>query len=481
MEEFISAKEAATEWGVKPSRVTTLCLEGKIKGAIKDGKCWKIPVDAEKPVDGRINLEKNDTYKFTFIDLFAGVGGFHQAMRYLGGKCVMASEINSTCVETYKANYKIKDVRGDIKKIEADTVPNFDVLCAGFPCQPFSKAGLQKGFEDEDRGNLFFNILRILDGHPEAKFILLENVRNLADKEDNWNIIKTELMKRNFFITEKPVILSPSNFGIPQIRERVYILGIRKDLRDETVLTNDYIHIKDLGLDGIQFKDNCKMGDAFSILEKDVDDSYIISEEQEHMILAWEEFRIQTGIGVIGFPIWIKSFGVGIDSDETFFEEQEYEDMPEWKQKFVRNNRKLYLDNREFIDEWIVKHDMLSRTKLYQKFEWNCGTDVKDIHNAIIQIRQSGIRVKRPTYYPALVAIVNTPIIFDKKKGHFRFITPREAANLQSFHKKFKFVGTDKQIYKQLGNSVNVRILKVLGEKLFDFSKYNWEGELRNE
>lgn len=83
----------------------------------------------------------------------------------------------------------------------------------------------------------------ILDGHPEVKFVILENVRNLADKTENWDIITSELMKRNFYITEEPIILSPSDFGIPQIRERVYILGIRKDIRNEQILTNGYIHI----------------------------------------------------------------------------------------------------------------------------------------------------------------------------------------------------------------------------------------------
>lgn len=470
----MSTKEVANQWGITSARVSALCAEGLVPGAYKVGKAWRIPEDAEKPIDKRVNTDKSDEYKFTFIDLFAGIGGFHQAMRFLGGKCIMASEINSACVETYKLNYKTKDVRGDIRKIEADTIGHIDVICAGFPCQPFSKAGLQKGFE-EDRGNLFFNIMRILDGHPEVKFIILENVRNLADKEENWNIIKTELMKRDFFITEKPVILSPSNFGLPQIRERVYILGIRKELRDKSILTNDYIHIRDLGLENIQFKDNCKMGDAFSILEEEVSDDYIIEDEREEMILAWEEFRKGTHIGRIGFPIWIKSFGYQIDDEEEFLKEQGYADMPAWKKKFVDNNRKLYLSNKVFIDEWIVKHNMLDRVKIYQKFEWNCGTDVKDIHDAIIQVRQSGIRVKRPTYYPALVAIVNTPIIFDKKKGRFRYITPREAANLQNFDKRFKFAGTDKQIYKQLGNSVNVSILKKLGKKLFAFAKDGWE------
>ena len=475
MAEYLSTKEIAERWDSTSARVATLCASNSIPGALKKGKSWYIPSDAEKPIDGRCKDEDFENCKFTFIDLFAGIGGFHQAMRFLGGKCVMASEIDSACVETYKVNYKTKDVRGDIKKIEADSIRPFDVLCAGFPCQPFSKAGQQKGFEDENRGNLFFNIMRILDGHPEVKFILLENVRNLADKEENWNIIKTELMKRNFFITEKPVILSPANFGIPQSRERVYILGIRKDLRNTKILTNDYIHISDLGLTGIQFKDNCKMGDSFSILERDVPDDYIIDSEQEEMILAWEEFRIATGIKVIGFPIWINSFGVGIDDEEDFLIDQGYYDMPDWKKKYVDNNRKLYMSNRKFIDNWIVRHNMMDRIKLFKKFEWNCGIDVDDIRNAVIQIRQSGIRVKRPTYYPALVAIVNTPIIFDKQKDHFRYITPREAANLQNFNRRFKFIGTDKQIYKQLGNSVNVKILKILGKKLFSFAKEGWE------
>ena len=471
---YISTKETAKKWGVSPARITVLCSQGKIPGVQKIGKTWCIPDDAVKPLDRRIKKDQKD-YKFTFVDLFAGIGGFHQAMRYLGGKCVMACEIDKACVETYRNNYKTKDIRGDIKKIEANTIPPFDVLCAGFPCQPFSKAGFQKGFEDENRGNLFFNILRILDGHPEVKFLMLENVRNLADKEDNWNIIKTELMRRNFFITEKPVILSPSNFGLPQIRERVYILGIRKDIRNKNILTNDYIHIEDLDLTDIQFKNKCKMGDAFSILEDEVSNEYLIEPEREEMILAWDEFRRGTRIGTVGFPIWIDSFGVGIDDDRLFRQKQGYNKMPSWKQKYVDNNRALYLKNRVFIDKWIKKYQMMSRIKLFKKFEWNCGTDVTDIREAIIQVRQSGIRVKRPNYYPALVAIVNTPIVYDHRKMHFRYITTREAANLQSFDKRFKLIGTNKQIYRQLGNSVNVKILKILGKKLFSLANAGWE------
>lgn len=406
-------------------------------------------------------------YNFTFIDLFAGIGGFHQAMRFLGGKCVMAAEINQACIDTYKLNFPQTDMRGDVRKIDPKTIPDFDVLCAGFPCQPFSKAGAQKGFRDEERGNLFYTIMNILDHHSEVKYVILENVRNLADKTENWDIIKAEFMKRNFYITESPVILSPSNFRIPQIRERVYILGIRKDIRNEAVLTNGFIHISDLGLEYVQRKNRCKHGDAWTILEANVPDQYIIPQEQELMINAWDEFRINTGIQVLGFPIWIYCFGVGMEDTAQLLEELKYEHMPKWKKRFVDSNRAFYLNNREFIDDWIVRYNMLRKTKLFKKFEWNCGTDCNDMHNTIIQIRQSGIRVKRPTYYPSLVAMVNTPIVWDNGKRHYRYITPREAANLQSFHGRFKFAGSDNQTYQQLGNSVNVRLLKILGNNLF--------------
>lgn len=406
-------------------------------------------------------------YDFSFIDLFAGIGGFHQAMRFLGGKCVMAAEINQACVDTYKLNFPKTDMRGDVRKIDPKTIPAFDVLCAGFPCQPFSKAGAQKGFKDEERGNLFYTIMNILDYHPETKFVILENVRNLADKTENWDIIKAEFMKRNFYITETPVILSPSNFRIPQIRERVYILGIRKDIRNEAVLTNGYIHISDLGLENIQRKNKCRLQDAWKILEDNVPDRYIVPQEQELMINAWDEFRINTGIQVLGFPIWIHCFGLGLTDTAQLLEQLKYHDMPNWKKRFVDQNRKFYLDHQEFIDGWIERYNMTGRIKLYQKFEWNCGTDCDDMQDTIIQIRQSGIRAKRPTYYPSLVAIVNTPIVWDAAKNHYRYITPREAANLQNFHGRFKFAGSENQMYQQLGNSVNVRLLKILGDKLF--------------
>lgn len=472
---YLSAKEIAKRWNVSSTWVTILCNQGRIAGAIKEGKTWKIPKNAQRPADQRLTKKEN-TIHFRFVDLFAGIGGFHQAMRYLGGECLMAAEINQECVKTYNLNFNTieNEIRGDVNDIDPKSIAPFDVLCAGFPCQPFSKAGAQQGFNDKTRGNLFYKIMDILDDHPEIKFVILENVRNLADKTENWDIITSELMKRNFYITEEPIILSPSDFGIPQIRERVYILGIRKDIRNEAILTNGYIHKSDLKLD--KYYKSCKMGDAWTILEKNVDDSYIISSEQELMIMAWDEFRIGTNIKILGFPIWLDSFGLGIDDDRTVFISQGYDNMPSWKQNFLRRNRQFYLDHRDFIDRWVEKYNMISRIKLYKKFEWNCGTDVTDIRDCLIQIRQSGIRAKRPTFYPSLVAIANTPIIWDATKEHFRTLTPREAANLQSFRADYKFRGTDATQYRQLGNSVNVRILKILGKSLFNLAIDGWDG-----
>ena len=96
--------------------------------------------------------------KFTFVDLFAGIGGFHQALKYLGGECVMASEIDKNCVEVYKTNFPNTKIIGDIKTNWKE-LPQFDMLCGGFPCQPFSKAGKQNGFKDKNRGNLFDYII----------------------------------------------------------------------------------------------------------------------------------------------------------------------------------------------------------------------------------------------------------------------------------------------------------------------------------
>ena len=409
--------------------------------------------------------------KFTFVDLFAGIGGFHQAMRFLGGKCIMASEIDVACQETYLANHPGVDLRGDIREIDPSDIPPFDMLCAGFPCQPFSKAGLQKGFQDKSRGNFFFVLMDFLDKHPETKYLILENVRNLADKTENWEVIKSELIKREFVITEHPLILSPSDFGIPQTRQRVYILGIHKSVTNGELRKNGVIKMSSINKLLKKDKRKCSHNAAFSILLPNVSDEYIVPKHIEKALYSWDDFRAITNMGTTGFPVWRSYFGAGKECDDDFFDEINYSSMPYWKQRFVRLNRSLYTTHKKSIDKWLQENEAQTRSKLLQKFEWQCGVDCKSLKDAIIQVRQSGIRAKRSNYFPSLVAMVNTPIVWDKGKNRYRYITPREAANLQSFNKRFKFLGTDYQIYKQLGNSVNVRVLKIIGKALLSYSK----------
>ena len=167
---------------------------------------------------------------FNYIDLFCGIGGFHQAMESLGGKCVFACDIDEDCRKTYKANYGLEPA-GDITKIDAKDIPAHDVLCGGFPCQAFSKAGKRLGFEDPTKGTLFFDLLRIMKYH-KPKYALLENVRNLAshDNGNTWQVIHDSLKDIGYNLVDKPVIFSPHYMGIPQHRERVYIMCVRADI-----------------------------------------------------------------------------------------------------------------------------------------------------------------------------------------------------------------------------------------------------------
>ena len=168
---------------------------------------------------------------FTFIDLFAGIGGFRIAMQNLGGKCVYSSEFDAKAQESYFANYGEMPF-GDITKESTKSyIPNnFDVLCAGFPCQAFSLAGKRLGFNDETRGTLFFEVEEILRRH-QPKAFFLENVKGLAihDKGRTLHTILEHLDNAGYDVVS-PEVLNAMDYGVPQHRERIYIVGFRRDL-----------------------------------------------------------------------------------------------------------------------------------------------------------------------------------------------------------------------------------------------------------
>ena len=176
--------------------------------------------------------------KFTYIDLFAGIGGFHIAMDRLGGKCVFASEWDNDCRKTYETNFKDNNPEifknkmyvGDITQIDPKTIPEHDVLCAGFPCQPFSQAGYKKGFSDT-RGTLFFNVASIINV-KKPKAVFLENVRGLLNHDNGktFEVIKNTINELGYSFHYK--IVKASDFNCPQHRPRLFMICFRNDIVD---------------------------------------------------------------------------------------------------------------------------------------------------------------------------------------------------------------------------------------------------------
>lgn len=387
---------------------------------------------------------------FKFIDLFCGIGGFHQAMKSLGGECVFASDIDEDCRKTYEMNYGITPV-GDITKIEAADIPPHDVLCGGFPCQAFSKAGNRLGFDDPTKGTLFFDICRILKYH-HPKYVLLENVRNLAshDHGKTWNVIHDKLEDLGYNLLPEPVIFSPHYLGIPQHRERVYIMCIRKDIGKVHPFTFTKEQIIPCTINSILQDD----GEIPSIKE------YSISSDLEDLINLWNEFIRNIKVEKLpSFPIWSDRLS---DLDTT----EDLSQYPLWKRNFILKNNELYVNNRQFIDGWLKRarqNPLFFGAKA--KLEWQAGqTKDPDIWEQIFQFRPSGIRIKVNTYFPALVAIVQTSIIGSKK----RFLTPRECARLQSFPENFLPDVKQQQAYKQFGNAVNVKCVELFARHMFN-------------
>ncbi len=175
-----------------------------------------------------IQVDSEILKDYKFIDLFCGIGGFHLALSSFGAQCVFASDIDDNAREIYGKNFNLVP-KGDITKIKNKDIPKHDILCAGFPCQPFSISGNMQGFNDP-RGKLFFEIIRIARYH-KPKIIFLENVKNF-ENHNNGETLKTVKKKLNevgYNVFDK--VLISSYYGIPQARKRLYIVAIKKSLK----------------------------------------------------------------------------------------------------------------------------------------------------------------------------------------------------------------------------------------------------------
>lgn len=398
---------------------------------------------------------------FRFIDLFAGIGGFHAALKAYGGVAEYSVEIDKAAAQVYERNWGGRSPLGNITEDANETtmnVPAHDVLAAGFPCQPFSKSGAQRGM-DETRGTLYWNILKIIE-ERKPTIVLLENVRNLAGPRHihEWAVIIKTLREQGYRVADVPAIFSPhllppERGGRPQVRERVFITatydpdGITEGLPvDPVALPSDRV-------------DNWNPQDWHLDTHLPLDDTHNVpgcelSPSERLWIDAWDDFvqlmweRVEGG-RLPGFPIWADSWAdFDLPIDPSF---------PDWKRSHLRKNYEFYAAHREVLDAWAEKWGVFTDAfpPSRRKLEWQ-AQDTPRLWDTVMHFRPSGIRAKRPTYLPALVAITQTSIVGPRE----RRLSPREAARLQGLPDWFDF-GEQRPgaTYKQLGNGVNVGVV----------------------
>ena len=444
---------------------------------------------------------KNNKQQYTFIDLFAGLGGFHLALQQLGCKCVFASEIKDDLRKLYALNFPETPIYGDITKINPEDIPPHDIVCAGFP----SQAGKREGFNDtKQRGTLFDYICAIVAEH-RPKYLLLENVQNLKnhDNGNTWKVIQEKLAALNYDV--KADILSPHQFGLPQHRKRIFIVAIANEKGS---------------LDHFRFPVAQKGASRFCDINKVIDasDTNItkLKPETRLQLEVWQEFIDQTiahGDTIPSFPIWAMEFGATYDFKNKAPVFQSLENLqgklgklgqpingltkeaciaqlpnyaqtttslifPNWKIRYIEQNRKFYERNKSWLDPWIEKIRNFENSHL--KMEWNCGiTATPTLEDKIIQFRASGIRVKLPNFAPALNLVgtqipifpwVKLPaeILSEGEPNKGRYMTIREAAAIQGMQDlNFSSLSSTRTL-EALGNAINVTLVRRIAKLLLN-------------
>ena len=380
----------------------------------------------------------------SFVDLFAGLGGFHVALSKLGHKCVFASEIDAELQALYFINYGIRPT-SDIRRTWVD-VPPHDVLCAGFPCQPFSKAGNQLGFRCPDSGDLFEYILKIIDRH-KPKYLIFENVPNILKHAngETWTMIHSHLTTRGYAVGCR--VLSPHLIGVPQTRYRAIIVASSGDLsRFKWPLESPMSY------------------NLIDVLDTTPHDADLLPHQYVTYLQAWEEFleRIGDNSKLPSFPIWAMEFGANYPFEKRTptsyshrylarfkgafgerlsgksrsqqiaylppYARADINVFPPWKIRFIRQNREFFSTHEQRLDGWTKK--IAEFPASFQKFEWNWQAGSRSVWDKVIQFRASGIRVKDPSTAPSLVALTTSqvPMIAWER----RYMTIRECARLQS-------------------------------------------------
>ena len=414
-----------------------------------------------------------------FIDLFAGLGGFHQGFKKAGGyRCVFASEIDVELAGIYETNFGIRP-KGDIREIEAADIPAHDVMCAGFPCQPFSLAGKKNGFDCDTSGRLIQEVLRVLKHHRPA-FVLLENVPNIKTIHDGgfWQFLEQEFANIGYSLATK--VLSTQAFGIPQHRDRLFIVGATCPTQlDQFVWPEASKSAKTLAIiDTVANNEACKA----------------VEPAKKHQLSVWQELLDHLDVGISPtHSIVAPEFGAdypfdfskitlkkirsckgayGTDLAECMTWAEVMDRMPPYTRKdrripnwligSVSHSRAIYQRHNHFIDKW--KPALHRSFASWQILEWRGRQETNDIGSHIIQFRSSGIRVIKPEKMPALVAMTPTqiPII----GSQMRYLRVSEAAKLQDLAALIKLPDTTAKAFRALGNAVNAKLVSMVAKNI---------------
>ena len=409
-----------------------------------------------------------DGSAFRYVDLFAGIGGFHAMLDHAGGRCVFVSEIDSDARATYLRNWVEPLPEGTAPPINSDIasatpedgpvdVPPHDVLAAGFPCQPFSKSGFQRGM-DEARGTLFWNIARILEERRPA-VVLLENVRNIAGPrhQHEWEVIIQTLREIGYRVSSTPSVFSPhllppSLGGTPQVRDRVFILGTfvgPERAQREIDVAPTVARVPVEGWSPHDWDVEWVLDDDTSIPDLA---RYQLSRQEAEWVDVWDDLVQRMwavrGVRLPGFPLWADAW-----IPERALDPLELDALPRWKADFLVKNARFYDDHKDVIHAWKRANPQFGGfPESRRKLEWQ-AQDTASLWDTVMHFRPSGIRAKAPTYLPALVAITQTSIVGSRR----RRLTPHEAARLQGFGRGFSFADQrDAASYKQVGNGVAI-------------------------
>jgi DNA (cytosine-5)-methyltransferase 1 len=381
----------------------------------------------------------------------------------------LAAESDRFARDVYQRNWSVDDFPERVEDVArtAHHLDDFEVLTAGFPCQPFSKSGLQRGME-ETRGTLFWSILKILQ-KKRPPYVLLENVRNLAGPRHRheWRVIIRSLRDLGYLVSDEPAIFSPHLLppeigGTPQFRERIFIAGVYVGKRKAWNLSDVPALVENTPVHGWSpgnWRIRSFLRESTPLVK--VDRWRLrLSDDEIRAVDIWDSLVQQLrsqGAHIPGFPLWADSFQARPLVSK---------DMPDWKIDFLTKNSHFYLQNQSIIDTWLATSGIQSLSASRRKLEWQAKNH-NSLWETLFHFRPSGIRARPITYAPALVALAQTSVIGAEK----RRISPIEAAVLQGFPSTFDFGDqSDAKSYQQLGNAVSVGVVRFVFSRLMDFS-----------